>query len=256
MSRDPKSLGSGAKGDDVQNKILMEPTTDPFRAQISQRGRVTVADHLVLLATAEQALALDIEPADPKAETKKIQPPVYVEIGTHTAHTSAALLRALAPTRPTRFRSIDIDCDIQGRHRFFPRDRWRQMIRKVESGLCDAGFIEKPAVDAAADVPDPVVWVFCDGCHCSECVEGEISAYAPRIQPGGFLLFHDCGEQYRGYPPDQPYHGDGNRAFAVVEIATTNPYLSENFELVATTPVEAMRGNRLFGGMYVYRKSL
>ena len=116
--------------------------------------------------------------------------------------TARALIRALGPTRPTRLRSIDINCDEQGKHKFFPRDEWASMIAETDCGMCDAQFIEKPAVEAAAEIPDPIVWCFCDGCHCQECIEGEIAVYGPRIAPGGFFLFHDCGPEYRNYPPD------------------------------------------------------
>lgn len=219
------------------------------------RGTVTGPDQQILMWTLEQAA---------KARIPAEEIPTFVEIGTHRAVTAKALTLALADLRlRSRLRTIDIDflnTNPRGEDGFYPRDAYAAMIRTLEGnkgiGLGverDVEFIEKPAVEAAAEVPDPVVWVFCDGCHCEECVRGETEAYAPRIVPGGWLLYHDCGPQYRDYPPDQKYHGDASRAFHVIEYVETSDILERDFSLIVATP-PARRGSKWFGGIYAYQK--
>jgi len=158
------------------------------------------------------------------------------------------------------FRTIDIDFfNCPGKNQFYPRDRWKEVgvpLAKLISPEIDADFIECPAVEAEQQIPDPIYWVFCDGCHCRECVDAEIAAYGPRIQPGGFFIFHDCGEEYRGYPPDQEYHGDAARQFGVIEGVTESSILKEDFELVATSDSRPIRTEHWFGGAYFFRRKL
>ncbi len=157
-----------------------------------------------------------------------------------------------------RFRTVDIDfLNCPGSNQFYPRDRWESAGKPVAeqySDILDAAFIEKPAVEAAKEIPDPIYWVFCDGCHCRECVDGEIKTYGPRIMPGGFFIFHDCGEEYRKYPPDQEYHGDKARRFGVIEGVTESEILRDKFELVATSNSRPIREVHHFGGAYFFRR--
>ena len=160
--------------------------------------------------------------------------------------------------RPANFRTIDIDFfNCPGTNQFYPRDRWAHVGVPCAAELApaiDCDFIEAPAVDAAAMVPDPIYWVFCDGCHCRECVDGEIAAYGPRIAPGGFFICHDCGEEYRDYPPDQEYHGDAARQFGVIEGVTESRILKKEFDLVATSRSRPIREVHHFGGAYFYQR--
>jgi len=160
--------------------------------------------------------------------------------------------------RPATFRTIDIDFfNTPGVQRFYPRDRWAAKgapFAEKLAPMIDCDFIEAPAVHAAALVPDPIYWVFCDGCHCHECVVGEIEAYATRIAPGGFMIFHDCGEEYRDYPPDQEYHGDAARQFGVIEEVTTSEVLKNEFDLVAVSTSRPIREVHHFGGAYFYQR--
>lgn len=157
------------------------------------------------------------------------------------------------------FRTIDIDYfNCPGRNQFYPRDRWED-VGKPEAEriapLIHAGFIESTAVEAAEIIPDPICWVFCDGCHCRECVDAEIEAYCSRIVPGGIFILHDCGEEYRNYPPDQEYHGDKARQFGVIEGVSESKILRDDFQLIATSRSRPIRQVHHFGGAYFFQRN-
>lgn len=222
--------------------------TKPKRLEIASRGSVTNQENPVFHRSLELAMEIPLSGT-----------PTFLEIGTHRAATSRAMIMGLNQfPDPSNWITCDIDYlnDTGGRKNepFYPRDKWREVVRSIAPGLCAGRFVERPGVEAVEYVPDPLVWVFCDGCHCRECVQGEIAAYADKIVPGGFFIFHDCGEDYRGYKPDQPYHGDGDRAFWVIEEVTTNEKILGDFELWTATPPRLLAGGRFFGGSYFFRK--
>lgn len=189
-----------------------------------------------------------------------------VEVGTHMAGTTAAIAEALMILGP----EVDgitlpelITCDVHflnrdkgGKRSFYAIDRFREvmaLLRKAHGREPPARMIEKAGVEAAKVFHDPISWCFLDGCHCRECVEGELAAFGPRILPGGFLLLHDCTDDYRGYPPDQRYHGD-LRAFEVIEVAEEWEREHPEFEHVTTTPAKPMKSGKFFGGTRVLRR--
>lgn len=143
---------------------------------------------------------------------------------------------------------------------FYPVDKYREMRERLEAiyGSVPVSMIEGVGAEIADQVPDPIMWCFLDGCHCRPCVEAELAAYAPRINPGGFLLLHDCTEDYRGYPPDQMYHGGQPRPFKVIEVVEEWEEDHPEFMHVGTTPAEVKRTKKgkFFGGMRVLRRRL
>lgn len=53
-----------------------------------------------------------------------------------------------------------------------------------------------------AQLPEKVDLVFVDTDHRYELTKSEIAAYAPRIRPGGWMIFHDTEmEQFDHHPP-------------------------------------------------------
>lgn len=159
-----------------------------------------------------------------------------------------------------KLRTIDIDflnTKPNGTRGFYPRDMFKEMVEEVQTSLTrvDLAFIQEEAVKAVRRIDDPIVWVFCDGCHCEDCVRGETKAYGERLVPGGWLLYHDCGEQYRDYPPDQKYHGGAKRAFHVIEFVKDDEYLEREFDLVTITPPRRRREG-WYGGIYAYQKKM
>jgi cephalosporin hydroxylase len=117
-------------------------------------------------------------------------------------------------------------------------------------------MIEGRGAEIVDQVPDPVMWCFIDGCHCRSCVEAELAAYAPRVKPGGFLLLHDCTEEYRGYPPDQYYHGKPARAFEVLEVVEEWEKDHSEFIHVGTTPAQPIADGKFLGGTRVLRRKM
>lgn len=224
------------------------------------KGSVTPLDHEALLWAAEEALTL--EPPE--------LVPTFFEIGTHYAGTTRAMVDALmAETKKFRYITCDIhfwNTNPRGENGFFPIDKFEE-AKKALVGVygrdVPVQMIEGIGSKVADQVPDPIMWCFLDGCHCRPCVEAELAAYGSRIAPGGFLLLHDCTEDYRGYPPDQLYHGRPARAFAVIETVEEWEKDHPEFTHVGTTPVKPLPGRSLiqgkggfFGGTRVLRRKL
>jgi len=157
-------------------------------------------------------------------------------------------------------KTIDIDfvnTNSVGQHAFLPREEFNVAKKELEPLLSDSlslEFIEGKAAKVSDRVGDGISWLFCDGCHCEECVEGEFSAYKDRILPGGWLIFHDCGDEYLGYDPDQFYHGgEEPRPFFVVEFVGRSLELRRNFDFVLFS-LPRMRKKKWFGGAYAFRR--
>ncbi len=87
----------------------------------------------------------------------------------------------------------------------------------------DAGFITEPtspfpganvikgrSEEVYMHVPDGFDAIFIDGCHCRNHIVLDTFNYAPKVRPGGFLLFHDCGKSSQGIDkqPCGPLHLD------------------------------------------------
>lgn len=83
----------------------------------------------------------------------------------------------------------------------------------------DAGYITEPAIPFAGanvikgrseevypQVPDGFDGIFIDGCHCRNHVVLDALNFAPKVKPGGFLLFHDTcpSAQGKGKQPCGP----------------------------------------------------
>jgi hypothetical protein len=75
----------------------------------------------------------------------------------------------------------------------------------------DAGYITEPSVPFAGahvihgrselvypTVPNDFDGIFIDGCHCRNHVILDTMNYAPKVKPGGFLLFHDTSPFAQG----------------------------------------------------------
>jgi len=107
-----------------------------------------------------------------------------------------------------------------------------------------------------------VYWIFIDGCHCRECVTDELAAWAPIIEPGGFICCHDYDPGYQD-PKDNPrlmgqrYHDNEPRKIAVYEaVEGLRHNVLGNFEEVARVSANDRGNGVLFGGLIVLRKKV
>jgi len=74
-------------------------------------------------------------------------------------------------------------------------DARRQAVRATEFVADRRTFHRKDSVQAAACFDDASLdFVFIDAEHSYESVAADISAWWPKLKPGGFLLGHDYGQ--------------------------------------------------------------
>ncbi len=66
----------------------------------------------------------------------------------------------------------------------------KQQVRKNNVGS-KIKFIQAFSADAAPQVPAQVDFIFIDGDHSIEGIKKDWELYAPKVQPGGYMLLHD-----------------------------------------------------------------
>ncbi len=127
----------------------------------------------------------------------------------------------------------------------------------------DAGYITEPtspfpgativkgrSEEVYPDIPNDFDGIFIDGCHCRNHVILDTMNYAPKVKPGGFLLFHDCGKSAQNQ--DKQPCGPLRVEFCISTLAA--------FEMMRwPTPgwelfMEQEREGCLLGGTRSYRK--
>lgn len=159
----------------------------------------------------------------------------------------------------SRFVTLDIpflNTRPNGTDGFLPRDMWdKNCAEYAEQGPCYGEFHEIPGIDGISLIQrdeEEVAWVFCDGCHCRECVEGELSSWWPIIADNGFMLFHDYGAEYSTQRPDQFYHD--REEPRQIEVYETLSGIDLQGEIFGTSPPKRRKDGKFFGGMLVLRK--
>jgi len=129
----------------------------------------------------------------------------------------------------------------------------------------DAGYITEPVVpfpgavvikgrseEVFPRVPDGFDGIFIDGCHCRNHVILDTLNYAPKVNPGGFLLFHDAGPSAQG--KDKQPCGPDIPEFAISTLAA--------FEVMGWPRpgwnlfMEKYREGAPLGGVRSYRRSI
>ena len=221
----------------------MKPTI--IDIQHYKQGTTTRGDLSAILATLEKASELD-------------GPRLFIEFGTHLAGTSKVIIQALNELQ-CESTFIGIDIDKPQKHarggQFRAKDVWQQECSGIAKiGPCRARFIEGQSFEIAKTSPDPVTWVFVDGCHCFDCVDRDVTSWGEKVVPGGYLLAHDCHPDYKDYKEQQFYHGSKPVGFGVIEAIDGSKLLKEKFDFICQTPPKPMSRNRLFGGLQVYRR--
>jgi hypothetical protein len=213
------------------------------------KGSVTNAEKRLLLETIEEAAMVPAER------------PYFVELGTMKAVTSRMVILALlALERRAYF--VTADLNIVRRGKGYAHECWQRLCEPILTDQVDGKFFAEFSWDIAPRFGDPVVWVFVDACHCRECVEKDIAAYAPRIAPGGFILFHDCSPLYakRNHndqhviEPIKDNFKLADRTNEVYEAVSESSVLAAAFDKVAETAPQPVGTKKLFGGTYAYRR--
>jgi hypothetical protein len=131
---------------------------------------------------------------------------VGVEIGVWAGDLSAAILRAV---RPTRLHLLDPWA-------FAPDERYEQawyggaragsqaemdevyerVLQRFETEIADGAVAihRSTSAEAAAEFEDASLdWVYVDGNHLYEYVQMDLALFAPKVRPGGLLAGDDYG---------------------------------------------------------------
>lgn len=140
------------------------------------------------------------------------QPLKFLEIGFCGCETSNAIYRFLAShSLKLDWHGVDVSSPV--RPQFTPHHVY----------MGDSQYI-------FADVPDGFHVLFIDGCHCVNHAMLDFLHYAPKVVPGGCVLFHDTnpspewqGQIHHGHGPNTPSFGR-----AVREAITKLGLMNEN----------------------------
>ncbi len=112
------------------------------------------------------------------------------EIGSYLG-ASACFLAAAARERESEVYCIDTwrnDSMSEGN-----RDTWGEFERNVARYRTWIKPVRSSSVEAATQVPDGLALLFVDGDHSYEGVVGDLHAWLPKLQDGGWLVMHDWG---------------------------------------------------------------
>lgn len=156
--------------------------------------------------------------------------PVMIEIGTYWGYTAQMIGWYLADHKlPGVILSIDPGVKVG--------------TDQKETFECGhTVFVRGTSADVAAAWTARPSLVFVDGCHCTSCVTADINAWAPKILPGGFLVFHDVTKD--GRDQGKTLHGPHTECGVGAAIAAS--------KLIADEFVRV--GSAFRGHMEVYQK--
>lgn len=114
-------------------------------------------------------------------------PGLFVEIGVQRARGMRALVQALTQLSALDRVIIGIDPSRESaRH-------WKLRNEELKGALPERRLISDCSQnpDVIRKVGRDIAWLYVDGCHCFECVWADIDNWAPKVVPGGYLVFHD-----------------------------------------------------------------
>jgi hypothetical protein len=162
----------------------------------------------------------------------------FIEIGTFHGTTAKLIVTALNKLQcESQFYSIDLNQPYWNRFGrnmgWHPKDYWMKNCGTINNGPCIPHFIEGKSQEQS-HLFDSVCWCFIDGCHCYECVLGDLKAYCPKIVKGGFILMHDT----QNWPKvaSQWYHNKKQpRHFGVNKAIEDYTFLLQNFQMIWET---------------------
>ena len=171
---------------------------------------------------------------------------LYVELGVDECRTAETVMMALAALGGKGKGYIGIDLlDVER--------RWRERIVPLFDGHTPTALLlrrnswELEGIDPAGT--DGVAWCFVDACHCYACVSKDIAAWAPRIAPGGMLVFHDSS-LWQNLNPDVS-HPTRNCRYGVLRAIMDSEKYLEPFTLHSIVHGSTLTRN---SGLMVYQR--
>lgn len=163
---------------------VMEATLEKLSKSMycNRFGAISEQDAQVMEATLEKM-------------PKKIK---FLEIGTHEGGTGRGVKRW---------------CDANG----VELEWWGIDVSYHAPPFPGAIVVHGDSAEVYVDIPNDFNGILIDGCHCRNHVILDTYNYAPKVVPGGYLIFHDTGPQCQG-KDHQAYHG--SKAVPEFHIAT------------------------------------
>jgi len=163
----------------------------------------------------------------------------FIEIGTFQGNTAKVIVTVLNKLKcNSKFFSIDLNQPYWNKIKkqeigWRPKHYWQKNCGIINNGTCVPNFIQGKSQEKSY-LFDSVCWCFIDGCHCYECVIGDLNAYAPKIVKGGLILLHDTRDVKSGR--SQWYHDKTKlRKFGVNKAIKDCSFLLQNFEKILET---------------------
>lgn len=203
-----------------QDALVLEATLEQMSAYCDRFGAISEQDAQVLEGTLEKL-------------PKKIK---FLEIGMHEGDTGRGVKRW---------------CDAHG----VELEWWGIDVQQRKVPFPGATVICGDSAEVYVDIPNDFNGIIIDGCHCRNHVILDTYNYAPKVLPGGFLLFHDAGPQCQGND-FQKYIHQQTRLTPEFHIATLEAFKMirwphEGWSLF----MEKVDPTLPFGGMHSYQKA-
>ena len=180
------------------------------------------------------------------ARDGKGSPPLsFCEVGCAEGCTSGKILRLLDQECQLPWTYYAVDCEALG---VSPPQIARAQFVYVRGLSFDTGTL--------AQIPDDLVWVFIDACHCAYCVERDALAYIPKLRRGGIIAFHDASPRMQGQDPQaydmiRGFHDHDTAVRYGIQVRKALNRLdcaSLRIELLSAAP------DQVRGGVELYRK--
>ena len=218
------------------------------RAEASSRGEPRVAEN-------------DIEP-DPDLDLTKIHKPSYTRDGDHKVFVQSLIEAAChggpiieigvwhgdstrcildvfdALNKPLHLVSVDPSP--------LAENHWMRAVRHHRKTY-NLRFILDKSLKASEKISVDPVWIYIDGCHCYECARADMDTWGPRVQDGGFMVFHDTDPVYTYDKRTPPHNHNGvRRIFGANAALLTSKVIRERFELYSCYEDGTYPGHRIY----------
>ncbi len=145
-----------------------------------------------------QGLLWSVEEGQRLAHMAKMVPrhQAIIEVGSHKGKSTCFLAAGSSAGQGARVYAIDL-WDLASFNDPSVFDDFRAQVRTagLEHLITP---VRGDSCDLAATWSDKCGLLFIDGCHDYEAVKADYEAWAPLVEPGGFLAFHDYHPQFPG----------------------------------------------------------
>lgn len=215
----------------IYQSSMVSPQLDP---KTFCRGWLTETEQAVFVGSLEEASAYS-------------QAFDFVQLGVQYAGSVVCAIQVLNRLR-RRSNVIGVDVDAEAQERF------REEMSKLKSEFATPKFVLGKSYDMASTV-ERAAWVFVDACHCRECVEKDIAVWAPKVDNGGLILFHDCDARVsqRSRASQKMTHNPPRPA-EVYEAMMGSAILRRDFYLVHFLEGATDKHNEYWDGLAVWRR--